>query len=78
MIHIGDVILPDGRIVHGEVKATYEHDTNSVDVYEVKLSWPDGNELTEDEYNEDLGGVYLHEFATDELLLTRGELKDCL
>jgi hypothetical protein len=73
MIFHGDVVLPGGRIVHGRIVAAYERDTNATNVLSVDLSWPDGEELTDDEYNEDLGYAYLHEFATDALLLMRPE-----
>lgn len=73
MIFVGDVVLPDGRVVHGRVVATYERDTNATNVLTVVLSWPDGSWLTSNEYNEDLGNIYLHEFVTDALLLTKGE-----
>lgn len=73
MIHTGDIALPDGRIVHGRIVTTWERDTNATNVHRCRLEWLDGDELTADEYNEDLGGVYLHEFVTDELLKMKPE-----
>lgn len=75
-VYTGDIILPDGRVVHGRVATSYESDTNAVNVHRCDLSWPDGDDLTADEYNEDLGGVYLHEFAVDALLLKTPEGDD--
>lgn len=73
MTHIGYVVLPDGRVVVGTVTATHERDTNAVNVQSVDLAWEDGEPLTADEYNEDLGETYLHEFVTDKLLLMPAE-----
>lgn len=76
MIYAGDITLPDGRIVHGRLSTAYERDTNAINVHQCDLWWLDGDELTADEYNEDLGGVYLHEFVTDALLLNTPEPED--
>ena len=70
MIHECLVTLPDGRTVLARVVATHEFDTNDTNIISCDLSWPNGEPLTADEYNEDLGGVYLHEFATDKALMT--------
>lgn len=76
MIHEGDVTLPDGRIVHGRVAVSYERDTNAVNILHYDLSWFEGEELTADEYNEDLGNIYLHEFVVDKLMLVEPYYKD--
>lgn len=72
--HIGDVELPDKRLVHGHLIATHEFDTNATNIVSIVLDWPDGEALSADEYNEDLGGIYLHEYVTDALLLTKPEM----
>lgn len=69
MIYEGDAILPGGRGIHGKITTTYESDTNVTNVLSCDLSWPNGDPLTADEDNEDLGGIYLHEFVTDALML---------
>lgn len=71
--YVGDVQLPDKRIVHGHVLTSHEWDTNSTNIVSIILEWPDGNVLTDSEYNEDLGVVFLHEYVTDALLLTKPE-----
>ncbi len=76
MIHIGDVVLPDGRVVHGRIVATYERDTNATNIDQVDLSWSNGDALTAAEYNEDLGVGYLHELVTDAVLLMQPEDDD--
>lgn len=76
MIHIGDVILPDGRSVHGRLVSSYEWDTGATTVVDLRLEWTGGDELTGDEYNEDLGGAYLHDYVSDALLLLPGEPED--
>lgn len=73
MLHVGDITLPDGRIVHGRIVTTWERDTNAVNIRSCALEWPDGIDLTLDEYDEDLGGVYLHEYVIDELLKKKPE-----
>lgn len=74
MIYSGDVVLPDGRTVHGRAATTYERATNAVVVHFVDLAWLDGEPLTADEYNTELGEHgYLHEFITDKLLLVKPE-----
>lgn len=74
--HTGDVTLPDGRIVHGSVDSVYDGGwggTGGGDILSVYIEWPSGEELTEEEYNEDLGDCYLHEYVTERLLLVPGE-----
>lgn len=73
MTHIGYVGLPDGRVVVGTVVATRERDTNAVNVQSVELSWEDGEPLTAEQYNENVGDSYLHEFVTDRLLMVPPE-----
>lgn len=76
MIHVGDITLPDDRIVHGKIVSSYDRGTGAVDVTHMTFEWLDGDALTDDEYNEDLGGVYLHDYVTDALLLLPGEYDD--
>lgn len=66
-VYSGDVTLPDGRIVHGRVLASVDYGTNALEVDSVRIEWKDGDELTDDEYDENLNGVFLHEYVTDEL-----------
>jgi len=75
MIHYGDVTLPDGRVVTGQITGYAEHSTGAYIVIDerTQLEWKDGAELTADEYNERVGGCYLHEFITDRLLEMPGE-----
>jgi hypothetical protein len=73
-IYSGDVTLPDGRIVHGRVLASVAFQDNALDIDDVQLEWKDGEALTADEYNEDLGDSFLHEYVTDKLCETTPEL----
>lgn len=77
MTHIGEVTLPDGRVVRGRLVSFREWDTNATNIISVDLEWAkSGEPLTGDEYNEDLDGAYLHELVTDALLLLPGEMPD--
>lgn len=67
LVYVGDVALPDGRIVHGRVLASIAFWDDTLAIDDVRLEWKDGDELTDDEYNEPIDGVFLHEYVVDKL-----------
>ena len=76
MTYEGNVELPDGRTVYGLINTSAESDTNAVNILSCDLYWLSGEALTADEYNEEIGGAFLHEFVTDALLLTEPFYED--
>ena len=76
MAQEGDVEFPDGRVVYGVINTSTEWDTNAINILSCDIYWKNGEALTADEYNEDVGGMFLHEFVTDALLMTEPFYED--
>lgn len=59
-----NIALPDGRTIDAE--ATGFTEGNNVILETVKCFWPDGDELTAEEMNEEIDARhYLHEWALE-------------
>lgn len=65
LIVFGEVVLPDGRKLSGQITGYNDNDTNAFIETSLTLEWADGRELTADEENERIEGCYLHEWVAD-------------